>query len=181
MTRALDAAAIVGLLADHDRRAVFAAVQLGHGTIESISTLAEISSPKAAKAAGRLAEAGLIVQREGALVINDDAVQSAARDALSKPATTEHADRPNDVRKVLEAFVVDGRIMAVPSTHSKRLVVLDWLSQDFEPGRRYTEAMVNLIIGRRHADTAAWRRYLVDADMLSREAGEYWRSGGTMP
>jgi len=59
------------------------------------------------------------------------------------------------------------------------LVLLDWLAQDFEPGVRYTEAMVNLIIGQRHPDTAALRRYLVDDGFMSREAGVYWRSGGS--
>ena len=63
--------------------------------------------------------------------------------------------------------------------HSKRLVVLDWLSQRFEPGRRYSEPMVNLILGQVHADTAALRRYLVDDDFLSRAGGEYWRTGGS--
>ena len=59
-------------------------------------------------------------------------------------------------------------------------MLLEWLCQDFEPGRRYSEAMVNLILGRRHPDTAMWRRYLVDADLLSREHGVYWRSGGAV-
>jgi hypothetical protein len=30
-----------------------------------------------------------------------------------------------------------------------------------------------------HDDVAALRRYLVDEEFLDREAGEYWRSGGT--
>jgi hypothetical protein len=60
------------------------------------------------------------------------------------------------------------------------LVILDWLAQSFEPGRRYSEAMVNLVLGQRHADTAALRRYMVDEGLLDREAGEYWRSGGTV-
>jgi hypothetical protein len=29
-----------------------------------------------------------------------------------------------------------------------------------------------------HADTAALRRYLVDDGFLSRDHGEYWRTGG---
>jgi hypothetical protein len=57
--------------------------------------------------------------------------------------------------------------------------VLDWLSQRFEPGERYSEARVNLILGQVHADTAALRRYLVDEEFLTRERGVYWRSGGT--
>jgi hypothetical protein len=57
--------------------------------------------------------------------------------------------------------------------------VLDLLAQNFDPGRRYSEAMVNLILGRFHADVAALRRYLVDEGFLEREHGEYWRAGGT--
>lgn len=44
---------------------------------------------------------------------------------------------------------------------------------------RYSEQMVNLILGRRHQDTAALRRYLVDEGLLDRAEGHYWRSGGT--
>ena len=86
----------------------------------------------------------------------------------------------NEVRKVMRAFVVDGRLTSIPTAHSKRLVILDWLAQLFEPGRRYSEQMVNLILGQHHSDTAALRRYMVDAGFLDREAGQYWRSGGTV-
>ena len=81
---------------------------------------------------------------------------------------------------MLRVFVRDGRLTSIPSVHSKRLVILDWLSQRFEPGRHYSEQMVNLIIDRIHPDTAALRRYLVDEGFLSRDHGEYWRSGGTV-
>ena len=40
--------------------------------------------------------------------------------------------------------------------------------------------MVNLILGQRHADTAALRRYLVDDGFLDRADGQYWRAGGTV-
>jgi hypothetical protein len=80
---------------------------------------------------------------------------------------------------VLDVFVRDGRITSLPATRSKRLVVLDWLAQDFEPGQRYSEARVNAILERRHPDVATLRRYLVDEDLLDRDSGEYWRIGGT--
>ena len=40
--------------------------------------------------------------------------------------------------------------------------------------------MVNLMLGKWHADTAALRRYLVDEGFLDRESGVYWRVGGTV-
>ena len=82
--------------------------------------------------------------------------------------------------KVLRSFVVDGRLVSIPTKHGKRQAVLNWLAQEFEPGRRYSEAMVNLIIGQRHPDTAALRRYLVDDGFLERADGQYWRAGGTV-
>jgi hypothetical protein len=83
---------------------------------------------------------------------------------------------------VLRAFFAEGgRLRSIPARRSKRLVVLDVIAQDFEPGVRYSEKQVNLILGKRHADTAALRRHLVDEGFMEREGGggAYWRAGGT--
>ena len=178
---ALDAGRLVGLLADADRRRMFAAIELGATSLEAAATLAALPAPRAAKALSALAGAGLIVQGEaGGLYVVGAAFQVAAREALSRPSNKEHTDLPDDVRRVFDAFVRDGRLTQVPTNRQKRLVVLDWLAQDFEPGKRYSEPMVNLILGKRHADTAALRRYLVDEGLLDRAGGEYWRTGGTV-
>lgn len=82
---------------------------------------------------------------------------------------------------VLRAFVgADGRLASIPSKHAKRLVILDHLARGFEPGHRYPELEVNRILRAAHDDVAALRRYLVEEGFLSREAGVYWRSGGTV-
>ena len=86
---------------------------------------------------------------------------------------------PPEQQRLLKPFVSDGRIVTIPTKPAKRSALLDWLAQDFEPGRHYSEQMVNLIIGQRHADTAALRRYLVDEGFMEREAGQYWRAGGS--
>jgi hypothetical protein len=77
-------------------------------------------------------------------------------------------------------FTEDGRLHTIPSKRAKLLVVLDHIAQSFEPGQRYAEAEVNLVLGRINPDYAALRRYLVDNQFLAREAGYYWRSGGTV-
>ena len=178
---ALDAGRLVGLLADDDRRRMFAAVELGGTTLEAAATLAGLPVQRAAKALSALAGAGLVVQGDGGgLYAVGTAFRVAARDALSRPSSGEHADRPGEVRRVFDAFVRDGRLTQIPTSRQKRLVILDWLAQDFEPGSRYSEPMVNLILGKRHADTAALRRYLVDEGLLDRAGGEYWRTGGTV-
>lgn len=83
--------------------------------------------------------------------------------------------------RLLRVFFDGERLRSIPSSHAKRQVILDVIAQDFEPGTRYTEKQVNLIIGKRYADTAAIRRHLVDDGFLEREGGggSYWRAGGT--
>jgi hypothetical protein len=52
------------------------------------------------------------------------------------------------------------------------------IAVEFEPGVRYDEKEVNAIVGRFFNDYASLRRYLIDAGLLAREHGEYWRAGG---
>jgi hypothetical protein len=175
-----DAGKLAGLLADGDRRSAFAAVQLGAASLDDVADTTGLPVARAAKALASLAAGGVVDQAAGGLVVEGSVFAAAARQARARPPSDEHADQPDAVRRVLAAFVRDGRLEQIPTARSKRLVVLDWLAQDFEPGRRYSEQMVNLVIGRRHPDAAALRRYLVDENILDRAGGEYWRIGGTV-
>jgi hypothetical protein len=180
-TSPFSARELVGLLADDDRRAVFAALVLGATDPESVRKGSGLGVRPAVRALQRLIDAGLVVRGDdGTVHLLGEAFALAARaEAERDPRSDEHDDEPGDVARVLRAFVRDGRLVSIPTVHSKRLVVLDWLSQRFEPGRRYSEQMVNLILGQVHTDTAALRRYLVDDDFLSRAGGYYWRTGGS--
>jgi hypothetical protein len=176
----LDATALVGLLADAHRRRVVAAVELGASHVDEVAASTGLTSAQVAKALGKLLETGLIVNGDEGLRVAGDEFQRAARQANTRPASTEFDDVPDDARKVLRSFVVDGRLQSIPVAVAKKMVVLDWLAQDFEPGTTYSEKMVNLILGKRHPDTAALRRHLVDHGFLDRAEGQYWRSGGTV-
>jgi hypothetical protein len=177
---ALDATALVGLLADAHRRRVVAAVELGARHLDDIVAATGLSSAQVAKALGKLVETGLVVSGADGMSVAGEAFQQAARDANTRPTSTEFDDAPDDVRKVLRSFVLDGRLQSIPVAAAKRAVILDWLAQDFEPGTTYSEKMVNLTLGKRHPDTAALRRYMVDDGFLDRAHGQYWRSGGTV-
>ena len=78
---------------------------------------------------------------------------------------------------VLEHFIDHGRLTAIPVQRKKRMIVLRWLVEEFQPGLRYPEREVNRIITRHHPDFAALRRYLVDEELMQRDHGIYWRSG----
>ncbi|HZK73456.1 MAG TPA: DUF2087 domain-containing protein [Clostridia bacterium] len=83
--------------------------------------------------------------------------------------------------RVRENFVDAGlRLVGIPVQRKKRLAILRWLVEDFQPGREYPEAEVNEVISRHHPDFATLRRYLVDEELMQRRQGIYWRTG-TVP
>lgn len=81
----------------------------------------------------------------------------------------------------LRVFLGNGRIGTLPARQPRRRLMLDQIARAFEPGVHYPEHRVSLFLGALHPDHATLRRHLVDEEFLTRAAGQYWRSGGTVP
>lgn len=80
---------------------------------------------------------------------------------------------------MLRAYFDGGRLTTMPRAGRKRQIALEQIVTRFEPGRRYAEVDVNLELRQVWpSDVAALRRYLVDAELLARADGQYWRIGG---
>jgi hypothetical protein len=165
----VDAAAIVGLLAEPDRLRVLAALVLGARTPAEIGSATGLDARAVGRALQKLQSGGLV----------DD---QGVRVELFKEAARAAAPPPEGVGDVVARFVRDGRLLSLPAQESKRLLVLEYVAQAFEPGRRYPEREVDAVLRAwtegGATDHAALRRYLVDHQLLAREGGEYWRSGG---
>jgi hypothetical protein len=176
---ATDAAGLVGLLAEPARLRVVAALVLGATTVTEIRAATGLGTRVVATALSRLVDGELIERdKDGAHYLIESAFRLAAMAAV--PAEVdEHAGVEAERAKVLRAFVKGGRLVSLPTQRGKRLVVLDMLAQEFEPGRRYAEREVNQLLRAWNDDTAALRRALVDEDFLERDHGIYWRAGGS--
>ena len=189
---------LVALLAEPDRLRALAAVALGAATLPEVAERAGLEPRVAARALSRLVAGGLLEgDAANGYQVRADAFKAAARRAADTgrrgrgpggeggPAGPAAGSPEADV---LRRFVHNGRLLAMPAAHGKRLVVLDHLAGLFEPGRRYPEREVNELLGRYHPDYAMLRRYLVDDGFLDRadEQGRgpsvkvYWRTGGTI-
>jgi hypothetical protein len=174
----MEAATIVGLLADPARLKVVAALALGAGTLEEVAEASGLPLKDVALAARRLARAGLVHRDGHALALHAELFSAAARAAAEAAPPAEPLSSDPAESAVLASFVRDGRLVSIPAQRTKRRVVLEHLVRVFEPGVRYPEREVNALLGVWHPDVAALRRYLVDEGLLTREAGVYWRSGG---
>ncbi len=176
-----DAAGIVGHLAHPDRRRVLAALILGSSTADDIKRATGLGTRAVMTSLTRLVDSDLVLHdNDGNYWLVEDAFRVAVIDAQAAAPPDDLGDVPADAARVLRAFIRDGRLTSIPAQHAKRLVLLDVLAQEFEPGQRYSERQVNRMLRKWHDDTAALRRYLVDDGFLDREAGEYWRSGGSV-
>jgi hypothetical protein len=177
-----DAGTIVGLLADDDRRRVFAALVLGGSTLDEVRAATGLTSRRAATALARLVSGDLVVRsHEGEHVLLGEAFRLAAMAAApDRPAPDPTDDVPEDDARILRRYFRGGRLTQIPSQRARLCVVLDRLAQEFDVGSRYSERQVNAILRRFHEDVASLRRFLVDEGFLDRAAGEYWRSGGSV-
>lgn len=174
---------ILRALADPERLSIAGALARKDASASALADSAGITVARARKHLNRLTSVGVVRLNTDRRTyrLDPETLRWAAeqvgppRDAgLALGAATE------DEEAVLRTFFRGGRLVEVPVKESKRRIVLERIALEFEPGRRYDEKMVNVIVGRFHNDYAAIRRYLVDEGFLDREAGEYWRSGGRL-
>jgi hypothetical protein len=179
-----DAASVLALLVAGDRLPVVAALVLGAQTIGDIAERTQLPARNVLRVLTRLESAGL-ASADGAnwtlhVDVLRDVVTGHRWSPVQNVASDEIAAEPPARAAVLRAFFRDGRLVRVPAQRTKRLVVLDKLVRDFEPGVRYPEVEVNDKLLAYHPDYAALRRYLVEEDFLARENGVYWRAGGSV-
>ena len=172
----MDPESLVGLLAEPRRLRVFAAVVLGDATPAEVRDRTGLTLREVVEALRRLADGGL-VSPGAPYVAYADAFKEAARtSAGARVAAPIDPDRARDA--VLRAFLVQGRLVSIPAARAKRRVILEHIVTAFEPGVRYPEREVDAVLRAWHPDHAALRRYLVDEELLTRDAGIYWRIGG---
>lgn len=177
---------LLGVLADTAKLRVFAALVLAPEAGVAASEVAETAALGAAeteRALANLTAVGL-ARRTPAGYAAHPAILRTSLSELAKRREEEAAKQfaTEDPAKlsVLLHFFRDGRLVQMPEKYEKQRIVLEEIAQHFEPGTRYAEAEVNMMLQAVYTDYAALRRYLVDSALLSRGEGYYWRSGGTV-
>lgn len=167
---------IVGIPAEQER------------SVEELATLLTLKPPAISHHLARLEEAGLVrvhVRRTSPLyALDTERLQALRQEVLQDARAVEPAGDEAGAfreRKVLRDFLDGDRLKAIPSTASKRDVVLRWLAARFTPGTRYREREVNDLLLRHYADSNTLRRLLIDEHLLQRTAdgSAYWRVTGT--
>ena len=158
--------------------------------VEELAAILDLSAATVSHHLRKLAEAGLVAaSAEGyynVYSLRAETLREMSKRLLSTETfqdTARTLDLGSYDRKVLRDYLEDGRLKKIPAQRKKRDVILRYILQEFEPGRRYAESEVNEIIGSFHEDAvstskyATIRREFIMRRMMDREGGggDYWR------
>ena len=178
----LDALEFARLLADPGRLAALGSLAVAPRTAPEVAGVLGIGDREALRLLGRLTASGLVTADEGVYRLDLAALRAVAAQLtpVEPPDPEMFRHLTEEEAGVAARFFRGRRLVEIPVAEGKRRAVLRRIIQEFEPGRRYHEAQVNLMLGTFHPDHAALRRYLVDAGLLDRDPqdGAYWRIGG---
>ncbi len=166
------------IVVDPVRLAVLGSAATGAVEPEGLADALGVPLKRIHREIGSLVEAGLVTRD---LRLDREALVELAKQMPTEPAIDESLldGRWSDEEvAVLGRFFSGSRLVEIPANRSKRLLVLERLVQEFEPGLRYDERDVNFTLQLFHPDYAALRRYMVDEGLLTRAEGVYWRTGG---
>lgn len=95
--------------------------------------------------------------------------------ALGGRARADQAERLRRYRqKVLKTFLRRGKLTKIPVQRKKRRIILEEIARRFEPGRRYPEREVNLVIADVHDDFCTLRRDMIAEKIMARSRNTYW-------
>jgi hypothetical protein len=172
---------ILRALADPERLAIAGALAREPRTADELAAALDLTLKRARMHLARLTNTGVVtLDADRRTYRLDTATLREAATLVGPPREAGLAlgAATDDEEHVLRTFFRDGRLTEIPMKRSKRLIVLERIALEFEPGRRYDEKEVNAIVGVFFTDHAALRRSLVDEGFLDRDHGEYWRAGG---
>ncbi|WP_053959368.1 metalloregulator ArsR/SmtB family transcription factor [Sulfobacillus thermosulfidooxidans] len=170
------------VLSDMSRLRILGLLALRDASVEELAAALNLKPPTVSHHLNRLREVNLVYMRaEGNTHIYKLRTENLQQ--LSRLLTPEHLSTltgaiPEDAweRKVLRDFLNGEELKEIPASRKKRLVILQWLANEFAWDVRYKESEVNAIIQRHHPDYATLRRELIGHQLLARTQGIYWRT-----
>ena len=169
-------------LGNESRLKIVGVLAQGETSVSDLATLVGLKEPTVSHHLSKLSQVGLVSKRvegntrlyrlEGQRLeeLSKTVYTTEGMQAISSPV-----DESTYERKVLQAFTDGPKLLQIPASRKKRRVVLDWLLQDFEPGRDYAENEVNERLLEHHWDSATLRREFIMNELMERERGIYRR------
>lgn len=157
---------------------MYAAVLLGAGAPSEVAATTGLPARDVVAALRRLETGGLLRVVDGRFVAQTAVFKEVVRELGPEPPPDDPLEPDRQRAGVLRAFIREGRLVQLPAARTKRRIVLEHIAACFEPGVRYPERAVDAILRAWYDDYVAIRRCLIDEELMDRDQGVYWRTGG---
>ncbi|HEY0602674.1 MAG TPA: metalloregulator ArsR/SmtB family transcription factor [Herpetosiphonaceae bacterium] len=179
---------LLKVLAHESRLKLLGILANQEASVGELAAMLKLKEPTVSHHLAKLKEIGLVGMRaEGNTHIywlDNESLQGLTQ----KLFTFEKiAAQPSNIaedaweQKILKTFLDGERLRDIPTLPKKRMVILKWLLNKFEPDRQYSEREVNEILKRHHPDCATLRREFIINQLMERDHGIYWRVPAPTP
>src|ERR1700688_4061760 len=140
-------------MADESRLKIIGLLSTAEHSVQQLASMLELKEPTVSHHLGILKQLDLVRMRADGNFrwyrLNEDALAKISRAVFSRDSIAKlavSATASGSERKVLDNFLDGDRLLEIPVSFKKRLVILKWLTAFFEPGISYAEAQVNAIL-----------------------------------
>jgi len=179
-------------MADESRLKIIGLLSAAERSVRELASMLNLKEPTVSHHLAVLKQLDLVKLRADGIFhwyrLNEEVLGKISRAVFSRDNIAKldvSAEAAGSERKVLDNFVDGERLLEIPVSRKKRLVILKWLADFFEPGISYAESRVNGILKLHHDDCATLRREMIGYGMLTRDKGIYrrrpqseWRTAG---
>jgi len=169
-------------MADESRLKIVGLLSTTEHSVQQLASILELKEPTVSHHLAVLKQLDLVRLRADGNFrwyrLNEEVLGKISRAVFSRDSIASlavSAEARSSERKVLDNFVDGDRLIEIPVSYKKRLVILKWLIGFFEPGISYAESQVNAILKLHHQDCATLRREMIGCGMLARDKGVYSR------
>jgi DNA-binding transcriptional ArsR family regulator len=170
------------VLANESRLKLIGILSQQELSVEELAASLQLKEPTVSHHLNKLKELGLVQMRSSGNThlykLNSEALQELNKTMLTPDTMatwTPEVKLEAWEEKVIRNYIEGDRLMEIPASRKKRLVILKWLVEKFEPEVDYPERTLNEIIQRHHPDCATLRREFIGYQLMQRENGIYRR------
>ncbi len=181
----IEAVELFKCLSDKSRLQILSGLMAGPMYVELMAKRLALSPSTVSFHLKKLEAAGLVTSQKEqyytVYALKEDALKQTIESFLCHEKEEKSIEEQREEeyrRKVLDSFFTYGKLKSLPVQHKKKRIVLEEMAKMFQPGRKYTEKEVNLLIADVNEDFCTLRRELVCERLLDRDHGVYWRVEG---
>jgi hypothetical protein len=169
-------------MADESRLKIVGLLSTAEHSVQQLASILELKEPTVSHHLAVLKQLDLVRLRADGNFrwyrLNEEVLGQISRTVFSRDSIARlaiSAGARGSESKILGNFVDGQRLLEIPVSYKKRLVILKWLVGFFEPDISYTESQVNAVLKLHHPDCATLRREMIGCGMLARDKGIYRR------